>query len=257
MRDFANMVTGEGSGLPSRIMLHGVEGIGKTSFGAAAPTPIILQAQGETGLETLIDAGQLPATDHFPEMRSWADILGSLDWLSTGKHEFKTLVIDTVNGIQQSAFDYIIQRDYKGDPKQFAAYARGKVPFAQEWRRFLNSLDRVRRAKMSILLLAHTDVVAYKNPEGEDYDRYIPQMMDVAWKLTVKWCDAVLFALYDVQVKDRTGTNENRQRTIHTQECPAWVAKNRFGLPESIPMGNSGVEAWGNFISALKGAKNG
>src|SRR5262245_55584679 len=45
--------------LPNRVILHGVEGWGKTSFAAQAPKPIFLMTRGEDGLETLIDSGQL------------------------------------------------------------------------------------------------------------------------------------------------------------------------------------------------------
>src|SRR5262249_3104824 len=63
-----------GEGLPNRCVLHGVEGIGKTSFGACAPKPIVLMTRGETGLITLLDSGQLPPTPHFPELLTWEEL---------------------------------------------------------------------------------------------------------------------------------------------------------------------------------------
>jgi hypothetical protein len=46
-----------GAGLPNRCILHGVEGVGKTSFGCCAPKPVFLMTRGETGLITLVDSG--------------------------------------------------------------------------------------------------------------------------------------------------------------------------------------------------------
>jgi hypothetical protein len=50
----------KGTGLPNRYVVYAVEGFGKTSLAAHYPKPIFIQSRGETGLETLIDAGQLP-----------------------------------------------------------------------------------------------------------------------------------------------------------------------------------------------------
>ena len=46
-------ITGKGSGLPNRYIVHAVEGFGKTSLGAQTPKPILSRPAGETGLETL------------------------------------------------------------------------------------------------------------------------------------------------------------------------------------------------------------
>src|SRR4051812_44233252 len=93
----ASVITG-GSGLPSRGVIYGPEGTGKTSLGCAAPRPIVLMTRGETGLETLIDAGRVPETPHLPEIASWPDLLAAVTALATEPHDFKTLVIDALNG---------------------------------------------------------------------------------------------------------------------------------------------------------------
>src|SRR5690606_17557166 len=75
-----------GNKLPSRVVLHGVEGIGKTSFAAAAPNPYFLMARGETGLETLIDAGQVKEIPHAPELQTWNEVLDIVEALRTEDH---------------------------------------------------------------------------------------------------------------------------------------------------------------------------
>jgi len=57
-----------GSGLPSRLVLHAVEGWGKTSLAAQIPGVVFIETKGETGLETLIDSKQLLETPHFDEV---------------------------------------------------------------------------------------------------------------------------------------------------------------------------------------------
>src|SRR4051812_31251234 len=55
-------VISTGSGLPSRGVIYGPEGTGKTTLGAMFPKPVFLMTRGETGLETLIDAGRVAET---------------------------------------------------------------------------------------------------------------------------------------------------------------------------------------------------
>lgn len=79
--DFAGMVQTTGAGLPGRYVLYGREGVGKTSMAAQMPKPLFLQMKGETGLETLIDAGQLTETPHLPEITTWVDLMEALNWI--------------------------------------------------------------------------------------------------------------------------------------------------------------------------------
>src|SRR5215207_8519510 len=104
----------EGSGLPSRGVIYGPEGVGKTSLAAAAPRPAVLMTRGETGLQTLIDAGRVPPTPHFPELQSWVDLLGAVEALRSGDHDHRTLVIDTVNGAERLCHEHVCARDFGG-----------------------------------------------------------------------------------------------------------------------------------------------
>ena len=70
---------------------------------------------------------------------------------------------------------------------------------------------------------------------------------------TSEWADAVLFANYRTLVKkDEVGFNKqvNRgittgERLLYTQETPAYLAKNRYNLPASLPLD------WNAFANAL------
>lgn len=260
-RDFLKEVATTGNKLPNRVLLHGVEGIGKTSFAANAPRPIFIMARGETGLETLIDNARLPETPHFPEAQTWEDVLGSVRSLTEGQHDYRTLVIDTLNGIERLCHEHVCRRDFRGDwgERGFAAYGKGPEVAMADWRELLSLLDRLRaEKKMAIIALAHTKVKNFKNPEGPDFDRYMVDAHEKTWGLTHKWADIVLFANFYVVV-DESGSRAKgaggKDRLIYTERSAAWDAKNRAGLPESIDMGKSGAEAWTNFVTALRAAK--
>jgi hypothetical protein len=91
--------------LPTRLFVYAHEKWGKTWLAAFAPRPVFLMTRGETGLETLIAAGQLPETDHFRDPAAeWADVLHAVRVLSDEEHTFGTLVIDTANGASGCAW---------------------------------------------------------------------------------------------------------------------------------------------------------
>lgn len=244
--------------------MHGVAGVGKTSFAACAPGAVFVMSPGETGLETLIDAQQLPDVSHFPEVLAWPDLLGIIEQLANDEHQFKTLVLDTLNGLERLCHEYVCQREFKGDwgKKGFEGYGAGPNVSLSEWKLFLNSLDRLReKKKMMIICLCHTKVKNFKNPEGADYDRYQPTLHEKTWDLTFGWADVVLFANYYTAVEkvDHEGKRGKgaggQERLAYTERTAAYDAKNRHGLPHEIDMGKAHTVSWNNFKAAMKAAK--
>jgi hypothetical protein len=106
---------------------------------------------------------------------------------------------------------------------------------------------------MCVILLAHCQIKRFDSPETEPYDRYQPKLQERANAILREWVDALLFANYKTIVKkDDVGFNKtsNRgissgERLLYTAERPAYMAKNRYGLPESLPM------SWESFAQAI------
>lgn len=249
-------ITSKGRGLPGRYVLYGTEGCGKTSFGAQMPNPVFIQTKGETGLETLIDAGRLSDVPHFPECQSFKELLAMLDELASADHDYKTLVLDTLNGVEPMCHEYVKARDFENDAKKFEAYKAGLNVSLGAWRELLFAFDRVRSQKrMTTLILAHAKVATFKNPSGEDYDRYTIAMHDKASELVRQWADAVLFVNFDVVLKEERGKRAKgfggQSRTMYCEHHAAWDAKNRHGLPEEIDLGDSPEQAFQNFKAAM------
>lgn len=248
----------KGKNLPSRIVFHGVEGVGKTSTGAEFPGAVFLMARGETGLETLIDSCRIKEIPHFPEAISFDEVLGIVDVLINENHQYKTLVIDTLNGIERLCHEMVCSRNFGGDwsNKGFSNYQQGYDVALSDWSLLLSRLDTLREKRsMGIVCLCHTKISLYKNPEGEDYDRYTPELHHKTWGITKKWADMILFANHEVHV-DTSGSRAKgkggTERMIYTERTAAWDAKNRHGLPTEIPMGNSSREAFANLHNAIK-----
>jgi len=245
---------------PNTIVLHAVEGWGKTSFAAQFPAPVFLMSKGETGLLTLMGAGQLPPVAHFQEAQGWEDLMFDLRALATTEHNYKTVVLDTGNGFERQCHEMVCDRDYNGDwgDKGFASYYVGYGVALADWRRLLFAgLDYLReRIGMTVVLLCHTTLKSQKNPEGPDWDRWRAAMHAKTWDVTAGWADMVLFGNYVTTVlTDKQGRNPKAQggtrRVLYTQRTATWDAKNRHGLPEQLECGDSPAAAYAAFLAAL------
>lgn len=257
-------MSSKGNGLPNRYILHAVEGWGKTSFAAQTPRPIFLMVR-DTGLETLIENGQIGETPHFPPIETWDDLLAALETLRTEQHEFRTIVIDVLNGAERLCHEHVCQRDFNSDwsDKGFEGYKRGYEVALADWRGMLAALDRLRaERKMAVMALCHTKVETFKNPTGPDYDRFQGALYKSTVALTNQWADAVLFGNFEVSVgsvqeNKKTGITRGKgmggkTRVMYCSQDASMVAKNRLGLPDEIEMGDSPQQGWANFVAALK-----
>lgn len=253
-------ITAKSRRLPLRIIYHAVPGFGKTSFAAQFPNPVFLCDASETGLETLIDSGQLGETPHFPPIETWQEVLDAVTALTEDEHSFKTLAIDTMGGIERLCHEHVCRRDYGGDwgDKGFSSYHKGYDVSLADWRELLQRLDTLReRRNVRIVMLAHTRVTQFRNPEGEDYDRFEPDTHRKTWALTHKWADLVLFGNYITAIDKKPGQQKGKgrggtQRMLYTERSAAWDAKHRHGLEPQILLGDSPTEAYQSFLEAMK-----
>lgn len=255
-------ITTKGRRLPSRAVLHAIPKWGKTSFSAHAPEPVFLMTRGEDGLLSLMEAGRVGPTAHFPEpFVGWPALLSAVGELARGDHPYKTLVIDTINGAERLAHEETCQRDCSGDWTSFDSYGRGVKLSLTRLIALTTALDKCREAGMGIMLLAHSQVKTFKNPSGPDYDRWEPTLSQQAWAHLNRWADMILFGQFEVatEQKDRRAAKAKaggQTRLIMTEPAAAYDAGNRAGLPDEIECGGSAAEAWQNFQQASRqGAK--
>lgn len=224
-----------------RVLIYGSHGLGKTTFGAGAPSPIFILT--EDGLGSI-------KSEHFPLATAFQDVLDAISSLYSEEHKFQTVVLDSLDWL-----DNLIWLDInaKHDQKDLA-YGKGAMIAAEYWRNVLEGLNALRDSKnMAVILIAHSEIKRFDSPEVEPYDRYQPKLQARSSALVQEWCDAVLFANFKTIVKkDDVGFNKTvsrgittGERLIYTTEKPAYLAKNRFGLPESIPL------EWSAFAEAI------
>ena len=233
-----------GNSLPPRIILSGPEGIGKSTFGASAPNPLfIAQESGLTGL------------DHVERItpETYADVTGTVQELLANDHNYKSLVIDTTDWLERSIHQFICARDKQPGIEGYG-FGKGYKIAEQELALLLNKLDLLRERKgMFIILLSHVQIRTFQDPSGETWDRYEMKGHKGFCGILREWPDACLFAVYEVFKQKERGSNVEKTigggRIIHTQWSPAWDAKNRLSLPETVGL------SWDDFFAAYEANK--
>jgi hypothetical protein len=220
---------------PPRILVYGVAGVGKTQLAADAPNPVFLQTEDGLGR---IDAAT------FGLLRSFDAVMEALGSLYTEEHDHQTVVLDSLDWLEPLVWQHTAQAHNQPDIESFG-YGKGYLAALDTWRSFLDGVNALRDERgMGVILIAHAEIRRFDSPETEPYDRYQPKLHRGASALVQEHVDAVLFANYRVStLKSDVGFNKKvvrgvsgGDRLLHTAERPAFLAKNRFGLAETLPL---------------------
>lgn len=231
----ANIVRGKRAA-PDRIIVHGTEGVGKSTLASEAPNPIFIAV--EDGVRHLNVAS-------FPEPQNFDDVVTAVDSLVEGDHDFKTLVVDTIDWVGHLLKDKV-QKANRWTSEDFDKYGRGYKVWIEDWRKLLQAFDRLRAKKgMEIILLVHSGVGNFKNPAGDDYMRYVLAIGGTeAPELLKQWADIILFLVHEEFTTDpkkgRVKGVSTGKRLLKTERTAAWDAKNRHHLPSEIEVSIEG-----------------
>jgi len=122
---------------PPRCTFYGPPGVGKSSFGADAPKPIFITT--EDGVDNL-------PVDQFGRAQTWPGLLDNVRQIAKEAHEYKTIVLDTLNGAVDLAAQFVCETLYggqwtakKGDGG-FLAWAQGWKATAELMRSLLGMI---------------------------------------------------------------------------------------------------------------------
>lgn len=235
----------------TRFLFYGAEGIGKSTLAANAPAPIFFDLEdGTAEMDVARYTFRDDARGHIPQ--TYEEILAGIHDLLHAPHDFKTLVIDTIDRLEGLIWNWMIQRDSgkksgfnKGGTKLIGMadypFNSGYTLAIDEWRRLSELLDLLRLERnIHILILGHASVTLYKNPEGEDYDRYNLALHKLAAGFWKGWPDVLGYCCFEGgsgkldDGDDRARGYFTGRRLIRFCHNATFDAKSRIALPKEI-----------------------
>lgn len=228
---------------PPRIFLYGPAGIGKTTLVSSFPGVLVLP------VEEGADALDVP---RLPRPTTWDEAISLVDAVANEPSGHRALAIDSVTALQQMCIVKVCQNyNAKSIEEIGGGWGKGWRPAHDLWMNFLDRLEVVRSRGMAILMVGHLEVRPYNDPRLSAYDRFQPRLHKELLASTIERCDALLCANYKVFTEsEEKGFNKTRARGIgsgvrvlHCTEQPTHLAKNRYSLPDELPMEWAGVLA--------------
>ena len=217
-----------------RIVLYGMEGIGKSTFASRFPNPVFVQT--EDGLGN-IDCAK------FPLAQSAEDVYRQLDALRSS--DFATVVLDSLDWLERLIWDQVA-KDEKVASIEKIGYGKGYVIALTYWRKILDVLSALHAQNKIVLLLAHAVAEDYTDPEVANLKRFTPRLHKTARSLIAEYVDVILLATR--QFGAAKG-DANNPRIVRTEASPYQVAKSRYAIPAELPRDANAV------LTAIQGAQ--
>jgi hypothetical protein len=211
-----------------RIVLYGVESVGKTTFAAKFPNPLFLDVEGGTAHLDVPRA----------EIGSWNELTQAIT--ECHKLDYQTIVIDSIDWSERLCIEAFLAENKK-ESIESIPYGKGWIQVAEKMSRFLTSLDGLIDAGKNVVLIGHSQIKRVEPPDlMSAYDRFELKLAKQTSPLVKEWADELWFARFETKVVESDNGKAKgvggKTRIILTTHAAAYDAKTRSGLDDKIPL---------------------
>jgi hypothetical protein len=136
--------------------------------------------------------------------------------------------------------DQILRSTGKKSIEDFG-FGKGYTLVMERMAKFLALADSLVARGLHVGLVAHAKVQRTSPPDMQDgFDRYELKLTKQTAPIVKEWSDLLLFCTYRTNIVEgadgRKKASGGKERIMYAERSAAWDAKNRFGLPASMPM---------------------
>lgn len=221
-----------------KTVIYGVEGIGKTTLASHFPDPVFIDMEGSTS--------HFENIKRFPKPKNWKDLNDMIEYIRATK-PCSTIVIDTFDWAEMFEVDDMLAQN-KWKSIESPGYGKGYTMSAERIQGFLKKLESdLIDQGINVVLTCHSKIKSFESPEeAGTYDRYELKLGQRTGSQTAplvkEWADLMLFCNYKTFVEIGSETNKKAkavggtERVMYATHTAVWDAKNRFGLPDEMPM---------------------
>ena len=225
---------------PPRILLHGVEKIGKSTFASQFPKPVFIPVKGEEGIDALDVAS-------FPVINSFEDLMEIMKSLASDDHDYETVVLDSVSALEPLIWDYTCRQNLWNDIEA-PGFGTGYVAALTTWTILADCLDHLRKVKdMTSILIGHVIARTFNDPLTEAYDVYDLDINKKAAAQLKRWADSILFCNRKAFVGEKKSAFGKTETVVSGGDMPMLYTQSRaahegggrgvFGqLPYELPL---------------------
>ena len=230
---------------PLIITLAGDAGSGKSSLAATFPDAFIIRTQGEAMPRDVVNkpVGLEPIGGRMVEgKRVWDEnqLFEQLVALLRDEHSFKTLIIDSVTGLEDLFIQHVVDSDPKA-PKSIVqaagGYGAGRAAVKSKHMRVKKYADALRTKRgMHVIFIAHVEVDRMDPPDGDPFTRYNLQLHKESAPVYTNNVDVIGYLAQERFVGEDGKARSSDDRVLIVGMTPANVSKNRLGITGSLPV---------------------
>lgn len=221
-----------------KVVIYGQEGVGKSTLASCFPGAVFIDCEGST---TRMNVRRLQ------KPTSWQMLCDEAEFVRQKHTEkgYQTLIFDTFDWAERLALDDICAT-HKVTGIEGLNYGKGWEYEKEMIGRFLDTTERLISEGVNVVFLCHA--IARKTTAPEVMEEYDHWELKLGSKTTNKiapllkeWSDMTLFLAFRTNIiatddKGKKHKATSTERVMYTTKSAWWDAKNRFGLPEILPI---------------------
>lgn len=259
-----------------RIVISGVEKIGKTTLACSAPNALLIQLEA--------GAASVPCAK-LPMLTEWRAVENLCNEMIAAAKSGRmprgsTTVWDTATALERIINNEVLNCDPdKGKIKPgshnmetaHGGYGKGYAVANQlfeRWTRYMDELSQY--GGINVVVTCHVFAAKVVDPAYGEYDTWDLQLHSPKnlksygkREFITQWADMIGFIHEPLFVMKEEkgsrlvrGVDGNQGRMLAVDRSPAWVAGNRYGLSGVIPLpkpeqGKLAVQAWNNLAWSI------